>query len=275
MARDGAYFTGDRGFWDDPDFETIEEQVVYSMLWQAHGTDIAGVRVRNDNLDCVRTHLTLSTYRDTLSILYTKGKVRLYPNRIWVKAAIWYNLGKGNYSEKQMQAVVSRLKSCGSIEMVKDIVDYYGDKYGMDIPYTYPIPTLPIGCPSDTVTDTVPHTVTDTHTSNDDISAFAEAKRQNLKERREAVYPQIFTYFNHFDWAPDDERKQYELAGWLINKCGPENPELAPELLHARCESLRGLKSLDAFYKYMNGKNSPTKDPATMGELQSEANKRL
>ncbi len=142
MAKDSSYFTGDRDFWDDGDFDSMKEQCVYAMIWQAHGTDIAGIRQRNDRLDSVRVHLTIEEFQDTLSILYTKGKIRVYSNKIWIKPGIWRNLGKGNYSKQQMEAVVTRLKHCNAEGLARDVVEYYKEKYGMEIPYTYPTDTL-------------------------------------------------------------------------------------------------------------------------------------
>ena len=158
MAKDSSYFTGDRDFWDDGDFDSMKEQCVYAMIWQAHGTDIAGIRQRNDRLDAVRVHLTIEEFQDTLSILYAKGKISLYPNKIWVKPGIWRNLGKGNYSKQQMEAVVTRLKHCNTEGLARDVVEYYKEKYGMEIPYIYPIDTLPL-C-------TVPIPVTETELKN-------------------------------------------------------------------------------------------------------------
>lgn len=138
MAKDGTYFQGDRSFWDDGDFETLEQKAVYAMLWQAHGTDIAGIRTRNDKLDAVRVCIPYDQFQHTLFQLETMGKIKLFPKLIWVKAALWRNLGKGRFSKLQMTAVVGRLRSCTSTELVIELCEYNLQKYGFEIPYTYP-----------------------------------------------------------------------------------------------------------------------------------------
>lgn len=148
MAKDGAYFIGDRSFWDDGDFQTMEEQAVYAMLWQSHGTDIAGIRQRNDRLDSARLHIGLKKFQNILVILEKRGKLSLYESQIWIKAAIWHNLSKGKYSATQMEAVRSRLMCCGISALVSEIMGYYRDRYAFTIPHTYPIDTPPIGRPS-------------------------------------------------------------------------------------------------------------------------------
>ena len=45
-------------------------------------------------------HLAYGKYLKTLAILDRKGKIKLYDDKIWIKAAIWRNLAKGKYSKK-------------------------------------------------------------------------------------------------------------------------------------------------------------------------------
>lgn len=106
---------------------------------------------------------------------------------------------------------------------------------------------------------------------NNDLAAYAAAERQLLQDRKKEVYPKMWTYFDYFKWAPNDERGRYKLAGAIIKRCNSE-PEVALAFLHKRRNDLIQLSSLEAFYRYINDKkNSPLRDPATMGELESEA----
>ena len=277
MARDGeSYFTGDRGYWDDPDFDTIEQQAVYAMLWQSHGTDIAGIRQRNDRLDAVRVNLTLSQFQDTLSILYRKGKLTLYPDRIWIKPAIWRNLNKGKYSEKQMAAVVTRLKSCGPSYIVKDIIEYYKKKYDFKIPSPYPIDTLCNGYPSVTVSVTVsePVTVTELTTVGTLSENGQSADKKQLKpeeEIRRKTLERMLPYLSpeHIPYMPKSEPEKYKLAGWLVKKC-LNRPEVALEFLHQKCSYLAELKDLTAFRKMVT---TICQNPETMGEIESAAHR--
>ncbi len=151
------YFTGDRLFWDDPDFKTTEEKIVYAMLWQSVTTDIAGIHIRNDKIDANRVCIGYRKYIDTLSILYRKGKIKIYDTKIWVKSAIWYNLFKGKYSRQQLKAISNRIPT----ECAKDIIQYYKDKYNITIPYRYPIHTLSIPYCTETETESETKTETD------------------------------------------------------------------------------------------------------------------
>ncbi len=155
MAKDGLYFSGDRLFWDDPDFQTTKEKVVYAMLWQSITTDIAGVHIRNDQIDAIRVAMNISEYQPILKLLQKIKKIKTYDSNIWIKAAIWRNLGKGSYSKNQLIAVNSRLKGHLGTPMVVDIVKYYREKYSLSLLSEYPINTLCNGYPSVTVPETV------------------------------------------------------------------------------------------------------------------------
>lgn len=154
----GHYFTGDRAFWDDDDFPDFYSKYVYSELWQADGIDLIGVRTRNDAIEAARLKLPLRKYKDVICSLDKSGKIKLFDQLIWVKAALWWNVNKGSFSQQQMDGVISRLKSRGTHPIVAEIIGYYSKKYSLPIPYTYPMDTL--HC-----TDTALHcTNTDTDT---------------------------------------------------------------------------------------------------------------
>lgn len=155
----GHYFTGDRAFWDDDDFPDFYSKYVYSELWQADGIDLIGVRTRNDAIEAARLKLPLKKYKEVIDSLAKSGKIKLFEQLVWVKAALWWNINKGSFSGQQMEGVISRLKARGTHPIVAEIIGYYSKKYSLSIPYTYPMDTL--HC-----TDTALHcTETDTEDS--------------------------------------------------------------------------------------------------------------
>jgi len=278
MAKDSSYFTGDRDFWDDGDFETMEEQCVYAMLWQAHGTDIAGIRQRNDRLDSVRVHLTFSQFQDTLSILYTKGKITLYPNKIWIKPGIWRNLGKGNYSEKQMTAVVTRLQHCNTGGLARDVVEYYKEKYGMEIPYTYPTDTLSLCTVPVSVSETVSVPVPETGI----IKEVPPPENGGALEKllpgetriggRNVLQDELQTLAERLQVLPYvTEAQVYPTAGWIVKGCRGDIP-VALELFHQKANYLVQQKDLNALHAVLT---KVFQDPDQMGRIESEAHRKL
>ena len=304
-SRDYAYFVGDKGFWDDGDFITSDQQLVYAMLWQSHGTDIAGIRPRNDRLDAARVHMSLKRFQDTLSILYTGGKVGLYDTRIWVKSAIWHNLGKGHYSSTQLAAVKCRLMCCGSPSIVKEIILYYKQKYGLDIPYPYPTDTLPIpheyptpsgldwtgldssgldstgigldssGKKEDTTVGTLPEAGQSDPKENQlsgNPGTLPNRREPEPEEMMRREYLQkMLPYLDPeiIPYMPKDEKDKYKLAGWIVKRC-LNRPEVAVEFLHQQANYLSGLKDMLAFRKVVT---KITQDAETMGRIESVAHR--
>ena len=167
MAND--YFTGDRSFWDDPDFKTIQEKAVYAMLWQSLTTDIAGIHIRNDKIDADRVCIGYRQYLDTLSQLQNKKKIKVFPTKIWLKAAIWHNLNKGRYSIKQLKAITNRIPR----DCAKEVIEYYKQKYNLTIPIPYPMHTHTNGY-SPLCTETESETESETETGNNIVQFPAE-----------------------------------------------------------------------------------------------------
>lgn len=252
MAKDSLYFTGDRLFWDDPDFQTTEEKIVYAMLWQSITTDIAGIHARNDQIDALRVGMSVSKYQKTLQTLSIAEKVRLYDGRIWIKAAIWRNLGKGNYSERQLIAVNSRIKAHLGSPIVKDIIEYYQKKHSLLLVEEYPIDTLsipysPVPVP---VTESVPEPEPESETVINPpvflIKDFVDLYHQELpfgrkikavtKTRRDHIQARFKTYPDKQFWVdlfikikeskflrgeipPRDGHKQFQMSiDFVINE---------------------------------------------------------
>lgn len=174
-----SYFTGDRQFWGDPDFETEHQIVVYAMLWQSSTTDIAGIHRRNDDIDSIWCRLEKGVYLDTLTELQKMGKVGIYDRHIWVKPGLWYNLYQGRYSIKQIEAVVKRLKLTPNARLVADLIGYYRDKYDVRIPYAMGTDTPPNGYCSESVSES--ETDTESNTESE------EKKPRPAKELEDEV----------------------------------------------------------------------------------------
>jgi len=169
LAND--YFTGDRSFWDDPDFKTIQEKAVYAMLWQSLTTDIAGIHIRNDKIDADRVCIGYRQYLDTLSQLQNKKKIKVFPTKIWLKAAIWHNLNKGRYSIKQLKAITNRIPR----DCAKEVIEYYKQKYNLTIPIPYPMHTHTNGySPLCTESESETESETETETGNNIVQFPAE-----------------------------------------------------------------------------------------------------
>lgn len=283
MAKDSSYFTGDRDFWDDGDFDTMEEQCVYAMLWQAHGTDIAGIRQRNDRLDAVRVHLTESEFQDTLSQLQEKGKITLFPSQIWIKAGIWRNLNKGNYSLKQMEGVLTRLKGCSRKSLPTLIVEYYKKKYNMDIPYAYPIiepeipyPSVTVSVPvSETVPESVSGTVPESGIKSKSHCASAtdvpsqkngKHKYEPKEELRREDATRIVQVIENWDCMKGS--KMYQVAGKIRNILSGKDADTAIQILKEKSEHLSKMTDIHAFYAYLTGIYRKSDD---IGEIESRA----
>lgn len=159
MAND--YFTGDRLFWDDGDFTTLEQKATYAMLWQSVTTDIAGIHTRNDNLDSARVCLPLKKFKSVIVELEKMGKIKTYNNLIWVKSAIWRNLYKGKCSKDQYNAVEKRLTGLGGHPVVSDIREWYEGRYSLSLLKDHPPPTHPQGSRTVTVSVTEAETVSE------------------------------------------------------------------------------------------------------------------
>jgi len=126
-----TYFQGDRGYWDDPDYKTAEQRLVYAMLWQSRDTDIVGLHTRNDELDArFRCHISLKKFRETLKELEKMDKIQIFDAYIWIKAAIWRNLNKGKCSDNQVRGVLFRLSGVRDTQIVRSIKAYYTHRYG-------------------------------------------------------------------------------------------------------------------------------------------------
>jgi hypothetical protein len=238
-----AYFTGDCLFWDDPDFQTVQQKATYAMLWQSITTDIAGVHARNDQIDAYRVGIGYIEYQNTLSWLENAEKIKILATKIWVKSAIWRNLNKGKYSKSQMSAVIERMRATSDGNLISEIIDYYKEKYSLCIPYPYPIPTPSLYSITEsvTVTDTTGKAVSEEPTLPKKPKEFLEGFK-NLKievgfyEQLQKTYPKeiLDIELKKADlWVsanPTRAKKNYHrfMTNWLAN--------ISPELIKTKTE---------------------------------------
>ena len=142
MSRDGGNWLSDTIF-DEDEYETPEELVVaiYIMLKR----DMAGVCPANARRMASGCRITKAKLTKILDKFEARGKLIMAPDRshVWWKSGINHSLYKGKYSEKQLKAVVKRLKSWSfsgvfGQNWLETVTQLYTSKYSLVIPITRP-----------------------------------------------------------------------------------------------------------------------------------------
>jgi hypothetical protein len=108
MAGNYAYI--EDGFFSDPDYQTPAEKLVGLYLF-IYG-DMSGVTSWDQRLMAAKTGASDKTIRRIKARLSARNKILISDSGdyVWLAAGIFYRLNKGQYSERQLKAVVDKLR---------------------------------------------------------------------------------------------------------------------------------------------------------------------